>query len=41
MAKAPAIKKAAAKAAPSTTRKTRSGMIRTLGPKATLGKRAT
>lgn len=41
MAKAPAIKKAAAKAAPSTTRKTRSGMVRTLGSKATLGKRAT
>ena len=39
MAKAPTTKKVAAKAAPSTTRK--SGMIRTLGPKATLGKRAT
>ena len=41
MAKAPAKKKVAAKAAPSTTRVTRSGMIRTIGKKATLGKRAT
>jgi len=40
MAKAPAKKKAAAKAAPSTTRVTRSGMVRTIGSKAKLGKRA-
>tara|TARA_R100001510_G_C7440840_1_gene70156 strand:- start:290 stop:412 length:123 start_codon:yes stop_codon:yes gene_type:complete len=39
MAKAPVKKKEAAKAAPS-TRVTRSGMIRTIGKKATLGKRA-
>jgi len=38
MAKKPTMK-AAAKAAPS-TRVTRSGMIRTIGKKATLGKRA-
>tara|TARA_R100001594_G_scaffold150517_1_gene212114 strand:+ start:4423 stop:4548 length:126 start_codon:yes stop_codon:yes gene_type:complete len=41
MAKKPTPKKAAAKAAPSTTRKTRSGWVRTIGSKATLGKRAT
>ena len=41
MAKKPTPKKAAAKAAPLTTRTTRNGMIRSVGSKATLGKRAT
>ena len=41
MAKKPTPKKVAVKAAPSTTRTTRNGMIRSVGSKATLGKRAT
>ena len=41
MAKKPTPKKVAAKAAPSTTRTTKSGWVRSVGSKATLGKRAT
>ena len=41
MAKKPTPKKAAAKAAPSTTRTTKSGWVRSVGSKATLGKKAT